>query len=240
MTPWTPRPAPRRPYAGWDIDPLYVEPEPVRREPVRVRTSPYLLIAVGTALVVIATMLMVAKLAPPRSAPVSVPEPSGAVRLSGPIHTSVALRDDPRSASNGAREGAGSPGKRARSAAGQYPADRAIATAQGAIGEPAVAVSGWATYYPTCRRCAAAGPLVKDMLGRGWKGDWVRVSAGDRSVVVRLVTGCACGDRHGDPTVIDLSPSAFARLAPLGQGIVRVIVEPVDAPPRLPETDTAP
>lgn len=47
---------------------------------------------------------------------------------------------------------------------------------------------------------------------------------------------CACGDRHGEATVIDLSPSAFRELAPLSRGIVRVTVsDPIDIP--LPPTD---
>lgn len=47
---------------------------------------------------------------------------------------------------------------------------------------------------------------------------------------------CACGDRHGEPTVVDLSPSAFRELAPLSRGVIRVTVTgPIPIP--LPPTD---
>jgi hypothetical protein len=52
---------------------------------------------------------------------------------------------------------------------------------------------------------------------------------------VRIVSFCACGDRHGIPTVIDLSPAAFQELAPLSRGIIRVEVMSVDI--KLPATD---
>ena len=48
----------------------------------------------------------------------------------------------------------------------------------------------------------------------------VRVTAGDRSVIVTVRDFCGCpGGR-----VIDRSPEAFARLAPLSRGLVRVTV----------------
>lgn len=47
---------------------------------------------------------------------------------------------------------------------------------------------------------------------------------------------CACGSRHGEATVIDLSPSAFRELAPLSRGVIRVTVTgPIPIP--LPPTD---
>jgi rare lipoprotein A (peptidoglycan hydrolase) len=39
---------------------------------------------------------------------------------------------------------------------------------------------------------------------------------------VRLVDWCACGPRHGRPTLLDLSDDAFRQLAPLSQGVVAV------------------
>jgi rare lipoprotein A (peptidoglycan hydrolase) len=48
----------------------------------------------------------------------------------------------------------------------------------------------------------------------------VRVIAGERSVTVTVVSFCACGGT----TVIDLSPWAFSKLAPLSAGLVRVRV----------------
>lgn len=57
------------------------------------------------------------------------------------------------------------------------------------------------------------------------------------SCVTVTVRGyCACGDRAGKQTVIDLSPEAFARLAPLSRGVIDVTLE---VGIRLPETSTA-
>lgn len=53
----------------------------------------------------------------------------------------------------------------------------------------------------------------------------VRVDGPRGSVVVRLSDWCACGPRHGQPTLIDLSPSAFRALAPLSDGIAVVSIE---------------
>ena len=84
---------------------------------------------------------------------------------------------------------------------------------------------GWATWYDD---------------GPGWYGavhSWrfgderyaVQVCALDEGrlvacthVIVRDY--CACGSRHGEPTVIDLSPAAFRELAPLSRGVIRVEV----------------
>jgi hypothetical protein len=41
---------------------------------------------------------------------------------------------------------------------------------------------------------------------------------------VRLVDWCACGPRKGSPTVIDLTDQAFSQLAPLGRGVISVVV----------------
>jgi hypothetical protein len=120
----------------------------------------------------------------------------------------------------------------------------AIVPAETVPEEPTAAwgVRGWATWYDDGPGFyAAAGPALR----RGdWRGTPVIVSANGRSVKVWLTDWCACGDRHGDPTVIDLSPDAFRVLAPLSQGIVRVEVsvgtESGGVEPRitLPPTDT--
>jgi len=82
-------------------------------------------------------------------------------------------------------------------------------------------LSGIATWYasgPDCL-CAAAGPALR--IG-DWRGSTVTVNG----LAVRLIDWCACGPRHGLPTLLDLSDEAFRRLAPLGLGIVRVGVTP--------------
>lgn len=95
------------------------------------------------------------------------------------------------------------------------------------------AIGGWATWYDApSAQDAAAGPTLREWLGRDWRGQWVRVSLDGRSVTVRLTDWCACGDRHGQATVIDLDDRAFARLAPLSTGVAVVTVAALpDAPP---------
>lgn len=89
-------------------------------------------------------------------------------------------------------------------------------------------LSGIATWYdaPTSGDAAAGPPL---RVGN-WRGRLVRVTAGGRSVIVRLTDWCACPHR-----LIDLDDKAFARLAPLSRGVVRVVV--TGASITLPATD---
>jgi hypothetical protein len=100
--------------------------------------------------------------------------------------------------------------------------------------------SGWATWYDDGPGLyGAAGPAIR--VG-SWRGRLVEVCA-EQCVTVRLTDWCACGQRHGRPTLIDLSPAAFRQLAPLSAGVVSVRVEwrgaagPIVT---LPPTDTAP
>jgi hypothetical protein len=90
---------------------------------------------------------------------------------------------------------------------------------------------GWATYYDVRSGHAAAGPLLR--IG-DWRGRAVTVCAGSHCLVTRLTDWCACGPRHGMPTLIDLARSDFARLAPTSQGVVLVTVSGAT----LPATDT--
>ena len=77
---------------------------------------------------------------------------------------------------------------------------------------------------PTKTRCRSWGGHV--LLGAVQSFRWgdrpyrVRVVAGSRSVIVTIVSYCACGGNR----VIDLSPFAFSQLAPLSAGLVRVRV----------------
>ena len=75
--------------------------------------------------------------------------------------------------------------------------------------------------FPASGMYAAAGPALRRALGPRWRSARVTVTAGARSVVVRLADWCACpGGR-----VLDLYGSAFSRLAPLSRGVVRVTVQ---------------
>jgi hypothetical protein len=102
-----------------------------------------------------------------------------------------------------------------------------VATAEptGAIGT--ALIGGKATWYDDgSGYYGAAGPVLREALGGdpAFRGQTVRVCA-DECVLVRLTDWCACGDRGGVPTLIDLSPDAFARLAPLSAGVIDVTIE---------------
>lgn len=109
---------------------------------------------------------------------------------------------------------------------------------------PMDTVSGTATWYcgngSPCTAGYAPGQLVAaiDRKDSRWrKGDRVRVTSGSRSVVVTIVDVCGCPGRR----VIDLSAAAFARLAPLGRGVIAVTLTDADEPRfTLPPTDALP
>ena len=106
-----------------------------------------------------------------------------------------------------------------------------------ALAQGSAMQSGLATWYDTPGLTAAAGPRLRH---GDWRGSFVRVCAG-KCVTVQLTDWCACGDRGGQPTLLDLSATAFKRLAPLSRGIVAVEVEVLTRVPTvLPATDTVP
>lgn len=63
----------------------------------------------------------------------------------------------------------------------------------------------------------AAGPGLR-------KGQLVRVCAAARCVRLRLTDVCQCYRHTARQRIIDLSPAAFSRLAPLSRGIIYVTV----------------
>lgn len=112
------------------------------------------------------------------------------------------------------------------------PVVRPRATASPVLREPKKGTSvarGWATWYQRAPGGAAAGPVVRRALGGGnrWRGKYVSVcsvSNGPRCIRVQLDDWCACGERGGSPTLLDLSKSDFARLAIPGRGVIKVTV----------------
>lgn len=118
-----------------------------------------------------------------------------------------------------------------------------------AAAHPAIR-TGVATYCaPTPTKCQGwgGGALVGAVRSFSSGDTPYRVEVctvdGGRCVTVRVVSYCACGTRHGKPTLIDLSPAAFRRLAPLSRGVIDVTVRPVGggAPiGTIPPTDTQP
>lgn len=83
-------------------------------------------------------------------------------------------------------------------------------------------LTGKASWYPAPGSVAAAGPRLRRALGPGWRGTWVRVSTGKRSVTVRLDDWCQCFKDLPIEKVIDLSDDDFSVLAPTSVGSVRV------------------
>ena len=86
-----------------------------------------------------------------------------------------------------------------------------------------LALAGLATWYTDPHQTgfyAAAGPELR--IG-DWRGRVVVVCA-ERCIRVTLTDACACGDRHGQRTLLDLSPAAFRELAPLSRGVTEVRV----------------
>lgn len=97
-------------------------------------------------------------------------------------------------------------------------------------------------FYPQISGNPSAGwATVDETIGSGFLGAVHSYTWGDRHylvrvcavvekarcVIVEIVSYCACGPRHGIPTVIDLSPAAMRRLAgPRWRqlGVYRVLV----------------
>ena len=96
--------------------------------------------------------------------------------------------------------------------------------------------SGLATWYDTPGLTAAAGPELR--VG-DWRGSRVQVCGKSSCIVVTLTDACWCPDRDGVPVLLDLSASAFRRLAPLSRGVIAVEVTKAGRI-ELPPTDTAP
>lgn len=104
-------------------------------------------------------------------------------------------------------------------------------------------LGGKATWYDVGPgHYAAAGPVLRDALGGdpAFRGQRVSVCSGERCTTVVLTDWCACGERGGIPTLLDLSADAFRDLAPLSAGVIDVSIELGAAPQvTLPPTDTA-
>lgn len=89
---------------------------------------------------------------------------------------------------------------------------------------PAAVTSGIASYYAD--PAAPQGSLYAAMPGyRDGHPFYVVVRRGSRSVRVKVITQCQCYRHRFDERIIDLSWTAFSRLAPLSRGLVIVTVE---------------
>ena len=85
------------------------------------------------------------------------------------------------------------------------------------------AIAGAATWYRYHQGQAAAGPRLRNFLGKNWRGKTVNVCLRDQPMCLRNITltdWCACpGGR-----VIDLDDRDFSRLAPRSRGVIKVKV----------------
>lgn len=82
-------------------------------------------------------------------------------------------------------------------------------------------LASWFRYVPGQ---AAAGPRLRAVLGPGWRGTVVIVTANGFSVRTQLTDWCQCFEGTATERVIDLAAADFAQLAPLGLGLVAVEV----------------
>ena len=90
--------------------------------------------------------------------------------------------------------------------------------------KPSARTHGTASWFAAPAGTAAAGPALRRLLGKDWRGQRVRVTAGDRSVVVALTDWCQCYRGEDRERIIDLSRSSFAALADPSRGVLRVKV----------------
>lgn len=94
-----------------------------------------------------------------------------------------------------------------------------------AFAPEAGAAQGVATWYDDGPGIyAAAGPALRRSIGPGWRGTEIAVCAGGECVTVTLSDFCQCHRGELDERLVDLSPSAFSRLANLRRGKVEVDV----------------
>jgi len=220
----------RVPWHGWEhARHRWADAE---RRPISHRAA-VLGLAVCVALLATALLLVGSRILD--ATPSSSPESTLPVDLSGQWSTP---------ATSGAPHEPWGDGPRAFSASVRRPGEVPVSGAPQPSGGIATAlVGGWATYCdPTPTRCQSwappallgAVPWFRD--GDAPFGVQVCVDDGARCVAVQVVSFCACGDRDGIPTVIDLSRAAFEQLAPASRGVVFVTIEwPVD---ELPMTST--
>lgn len=83
-------------------------------------------------------------------------------------------------------------------------------------------VLGVASWYADKLRPAGALYAAMPRYRRGGPAQKVMACAGSRCVTVPVVDFCQCHVGTPDERLIDLSPAAFSRLAPLSVGLIEV------------------
>ena len=84
--------------------------------------------------------------------------------------------------------------------------------------------TGVASWYDYVRGGAAAGPALRTLLGKHWRGQQVKVCTADHCVEVTLSDWCQCYWKQPRERLIDLDVASFAKLAPTSQGVIKVTV----------------
>jgi len=89
---------------------------------------------------------------------------------------------------------------------------------------------GVGTWYAYVPGQAAAGPALRAALGPKWRFRSVSVCVTDGGAMacvhVVLSDWCACADRPGGPTLVDLDWRSFRQLMPLSRGVITIEVLP--------------
>ena len=100
------------------------------------------------------------------------------------------------------------------------PTAKPVSTSRPCCASSTVTAKGWATYQPGTGLWGSPSQLVYD-----WTGSHVRVCGPLACRSIETRGWCACGERHGERTLIDLSEEAFAVLCgDLSAGVCRVEV----------------
>lgn len=89
-------------------------------------------------------------------------------------------------------------------------------------------LTGLASWYSAAPNTAAAGPAVRVFLNHDYMGARLRVClyGTARCVTTTIRDVCLCRPPFvSSRRAIDLSDDDFARLAPLGRGVVKVTIE---------------
>lgn len=218
-----------RRYPGWDLDPDPLDVQPadnLERVQMPDRPAPlsfaWFVIGVFCGVLLLAGVMVLGQLidAAPRSAPDPTVDPTRLERPTGGVaDPSQAVLDASGPVLSGVPHGTGG--------------------APYTLGQASSVLEGVATWYDVGPGFyAAAGPKLREHLA-DWRGRIIeaRLPGTEMGVLVELVDWCACADRDGHWTLLDLSPDAFVALAGhLGPGVIGV--EIVMPPSVLPPTDT--
>lgn len=87
-------------------------------------------------------------------------------------------------------------------------------------------LSGVASWYDWRPGEGAAGPQLRDLLGKDWRGQTVSVCVGADCIPVRLTDWCQCYRNEPRERVIDLDVRSFSELAPASAGLTNVTIHP--------------